>query len=519
MTQKNVLIFVTDQQRADHVGYAGNTTVQTPNVDALAARSTIFRNAWVSNPVCMPNRSTMITGRMPSAHGCIFNDRSLNWHSNTFIRSFKQAGYATGLIGKSHLQHGISKNSQVPYRGQPSEGEANAAGWDSVEDFERYLEGTPKDPDDFYGFSHIELSIDHGASVAGHHLRWALDRGGKLEDLVIDQDKLTNGSDRSQHWDQIYRPPYTEELHSTEFVTDRTINFINEANQKAEPWLAWCSFPDPHHPLTPPGKWFDMYNPSDMTLPASRTDSLEDAPAHLKLFQSIHPKDQRNWVAPCGYGNDDLLSEAIAATYGMISFIDDGIGRILNHLEALGVREDTIIAFTSDHGDMMGDHGLFVKGFMHYRGTLQVPLLIDHPDFSAADTNRLASSIDLAPTFLDLCGMKHFDGIQGVSLKPLLENPDVELRGSVLIEDDVSVTTSKLTPIPARTRTLVTEQYRYTRNSKGEEQLFDLVSDPDEMNNIKDQRELKLDMLEKLNHQMMMADDSSRGAPATEAIS
>ena len=517
--KKNVLIFITDQQRADHVGYAGNSVVQTPNLDQLAARSTVFNNAWVSNPVCMPNRSTIMTGRMPSAHGCIFNDRSLNWHTNTFVRGFKQAGYATGLIGKSHLQHGMSKNAMVPFRGQLSEAQALAAGWDSIEDFERYLDNTPNDPDDFYGFSQIELSIDHGASVAGHHLRWALDRGGKLDDLVIDQDNLTNGSDRSKHWDQIYRPPYGEELHSTEFVTQRTMNFIDGANQANQPWLAWCSFPDPHHPMTPPGKWFDMYKPEDMPLPESRHDSLENAPAHLRLFQAIHPRDQRNWVAPCGYGgNDELLQEAIAATYGTISFIDDGIGRILNHLESLGIRDDTIIAFTSDHGDMMGDHGLFLKGFMHYRGTLQVPMLIDHPDYEGSQTNRLASSIDLASTFLDLCDIKAYNGVQGVSLKPVLENPDAAVRESILIEDDVPVITSKLTPIPARTRTLITEQFRYTRNSKGEEQLFDLINDPDEMKDITSDSTTKLKMLEELNQQMMMADDSSRGEPATESV-
>lgn len=516
--KKNILVFVTDQQRADHVGYAGNPTVKTPNLDKLAESSMIFDSAWVANPLCMPNRSSMITGRMPSAHGCIFNDRSLNWSTNTFVRGFRKAGYETALIGKSHLQHGMSRNSMLPFRGEPSEFDPHQADWDTIENPELYLESEPEQPGDFYGFSHIELSIDHGASVTGHHLRWALERGGKKEDLIVDQDNLVNGTDRSEHWSQIYRPPYPEELHSTNFVTEQTINYIEQTNAKGDPWLVWCSFPDPHHPITPPGKWFDMYKPEDMPLPESRHDTLADAPKHLQMFSKIHPSQQRNWVAPCGYGNDELLSQAIAGTYGAISFIDEGIGRILNQLDELGVRDDTIVVFTSDHGDMMGDHSLFVKGFMHYRGTLQVPLLIDVPGMDAGRTPRLASSIDLAPTFLDLCDINAYNGIQGHSLKPVLEDGNTSVREAVLIEDDVPITTSTLTPIPARTRTIITEQYRYTRNSKGEEQLFDLSADPDEMNDIRSNDTARAAMLEHMSHQMMLADDSSRGEPATESV-
>ena len=128
--------------------------------------------------------------------------------------------------------------------------------------------------------------------------------------------------------------------------------------------------------MTPPGRFFDLYKPKDMPLPDSRHDPLDGAPAHLKQFAAIHPKDQRNWVAPCGYGSDELLAEAIAATYGMITMIDEGVGRIMQTLNQLGIEDNTLVVFTSDHGDMMGEHGLFLKGFMHYRGTLQVPLLI-----------------------------------------------------------------------------------------------------------------------------------------------
>lgn len=404
----------------------------------------------------------------------------------------------------------------VPFRGASSGKLPFDPGWDQIEDFERYLDGAPVDPEDFYGFDHIELSIDHGARIAGHHLPWALERGGQRDELLIDQDRDAPGSQRSKHWRQIYKPPYGEELHSTTYVTEQTIEFIEQAKAEEKPWLAWCSFPDPHHPMTPPGKWFDMYQPQDMVLPDSRTDTLADAPQHLQLFAGIHPKDQRNWVAPCGYGSDELLQQAIAATYGMISMIDDGVGKILQRLESLGIRDNTIVVFTSDHGDMMGDHSLFLKGFMHYRGTLQVPLVLDVPDQQAGRSSSFASSIDLGPTLMDLCNIAAYDGIQGTSLAPILQDPATSIRSSVLVEDDVSQTTAQLTPIPARTRTLLMDGYRYTRNSKGEEQLFNLTEDPAELVDVKTENPFRTNMLEALAQEMMMADDSSRGAPSTE---
>jgi arylsulfatase A-like enzyme len=476
----------------------------------------VFDNTWVSNPVCMPNRSSIMTGRMPTAHGVIFNDRSLDWGANTFVRRFRGAGYKTALIGKSHLQHGMSKNSVVPFRGEAVAASAYGKGWDQIEDFERYVDGTPEDPDDFYGFEHIELSIDHGARAAGHHLQWALHQGAARDDMLVDYGPDSPAAQRSKNWWQVYQPPYDAKFHSTSFVTQRTMAFIENASHADSPWLAWCSFPDPHHPMTPPGDWFHRHRPQDMQLPESRHDLLDDAPAHLRVFRDVHPSAQRNWVAPCGYGDDALLREAIAATYGAIEMIDDGVGQLLDCVERLGLTERTIVVFTSDHGDMMGDHGLFLKGFMHYRGTLQVPLVIDVPGSPAGRTDSLASSIDLGPTLLNVCGIQGYDGIQGLPLTPIIEDPAAEVRDHVLIEDDIAPITASLTPIPAKTRTLVTREHRYTRNSKREEQLFDLRTDADEMSDLKGQDPLtRAQMVERLADALIEADDAARGAPVS----
>ena len=134
----NVLLIITDQHRADHVGFGGNSVVSTVHLDALASRSTVFDRAYVANPVCMPNRSSIMTGRMPSAHGVIFNDRSLSPDANTFVGQLRKVGYQTALIGKSHLQHGMSRESIADLPGDSARDSLWAKGWDTVEHQERY---------------------------------------------------------------------------------------------------------------------------------------------------------------------------------------------------------------------------------------------------------------------------------------------------------------------------------------------------------------------------------------------
>lgn len=510
----NVLFIITDQQRADHAGFAGNEIVRTPALDSLAARGTVFDSAWVANPVCMPNRSTIMTGRMPTAHGVIFNDRSLDWGANTFVHQFRAAGWRTALIGKSHLQHGLSRNAVFPVGTQGATVDPWPDGWNTLENYERYLDGPPEFPDSFYGFDHVELSIDHGARVTGHHLLWALDRGGRLEDLVVPMTDESPARRRSDRWWQVYEPPYGPELHSTTFVTDRTIAFIEEAASESKPWLAMASFPDPHHPMTPPGEWFDRHDPADMPISASIDDDLAAAPAYLRRFQQLPPTEQRGWVGMCGATDRALLQECVAATYGTIEMIDDGIGQILAAVERLDQTRDTIVVFTSDHGDMMGDHGLMLKGFMPFRGTQQVPMVIVDPARPAARTASLAGSVDLASTLLDLAGLTDYDGIQGTSLVPILDDPESTVRDHVLIEDDLPAKAAARSPIPAKIRTLVTARHRYTRFGTGEDMAFDIVADPLELDEIGGRDPaLRAGLIEHLADALIAIDDDARGAP------
>ena len=216
--QPNFLFIITDQHRPDHTGFGGNPTVKTPNLDKLAAGSMQFARALVANPICMPNRSTLITGRVPSAHGTRHNGITLDWSANTFLRVLREGGYDTALIGKSHLQNFGVNRARLPGNAT-TVGEAAptpyAQGWDELENYDRYKEGDIPDVEDFYGFSHVDLVTDHGDVASGHYYPWLIEQGVDPEKLQGRDNALT----RYEGWDQVYQTALPEELYPSSYVT------------------------------------------------------------------------------------------------------------------------------------------------------------------------------------------------------------------------------------------------------------------------------------------------------------
>ena len=500
----NVLFICTDQHRADHVGFGGNDVVRTPNLDALAARGTVFDRTYVANPVCMPNRSSILTGRLPSAHGVVFNDRSLAWGSNTFVRRLSDAGFRTQHIGKAHIQVHAARLF-VDDDDNPVGWDRERPNWDGLESMARYLEGDPGPVEDFYGFDQAEFCLGHGAAVGGHHRLWALDRG-------FDPASTGPGPDapaltRSEHWWQVFKPAYDEGVHSTEFVTSRSVAFIESAAQDPEPWFLFASYPDPHHPFTPPGDWFDRHDPADMVLP----DSFHDPVDHL-------PEFLRDMSADAGARGPmrisaEALRDAMAAQYGSIEMIDDGVGRMLAALDQSGQLDDTIIVFTADHGDMFGDHGFMLKGGFLFEGTTRVPLVIARPGATGERSSSLTSSLDIGSTILELVGVDSFTGVQGVSLAPLLDDPGATVRDHVLIEEDVPDYGLWSNAVPEHSRTIVTSDARMTRYSTGEGELYDLAADRGERTNLFDAADgldLRHTMTDQLTDALVSAADYAR---------
>ena len=288
MSEKmNDLFIITDQQRADHIGCAGNSDLKTPNLDRLAAEGIRFTNAYVANPICMPNRSTIFTGKYPSIHGVRCNGINLDPDIPTLTQTLLENGYHTCSIGKIHLNF-----YGTPFKRQ----------FDSAEQMIPFL-FTPKDkrkpfPKPYYGLEEVELTIGHGDSVSGHYLDWIEERAPEYLEVI------KHRAPRLFH-EVLADSPIPEEIYHTTYITEQTISFLkrfSDGYYGDKPFFLHCSFPDPHHPVCPPGKYKTMYDPDKVELPPSLNDTkpLYKNPMHpytLGLLNSM-PKLSDNPDVP-----------------------------------------------------------------------------------------------------------------------------------------------------------------------------------------------------------------------------
>lgn len=502
----NFLFIVTDQHRADHTGFGGNEVLRTPNLDRIAARGTVFTRAIVANPICMPNRSSIATGRLPSVHGTRTNGIPLDWGARTFMRALRERGWHNAQIGKCHLQNmGVFKAGRDALLKDAKPGEAVQAawppGWDEWENQERHKRERVVIPPDFYGFDEVDLTVEHSDLAGGHYYQWLLEQGVNPKELQ-GRDKALPFEAKTR---QVWRTRLPVELYPTSYITRRTVEFLERrAREPQKPWLAFCSYPDPHHPFTPPGRYFDLYDPEKIPLPATFEDPHAASVPHLRRMRATRGVAPRA-LAPFA-PSAEQFREMAAAEYGMIALIDEGVGAVLEALERSGQAQRTFVIFTSDHGDAFGDHGLMLKGGMHYQGLIRVPLAIAGPGIEPAVTHSLASSLDLAQTVLELAGVPAHHGMQGASLVPLLANPHATVRDHVLVEEDQMADLLGVGR-PLRMRTLVTEDSRLTLYDGSDEgELFDLARDPHELDNLwarLDARSRRMELVERLAHVMM----------------
>lgn len=517
--QPNIILFMTDQHRADHLGCYGNTVVRTPNIDRIAAMGCAFDRSYVANPICMPNRASILTGRMPSAHGLRSNGVSLSIHARTFVEELAEAGYDTALMGKLHVQNmtGLEREFIPP-------GADNLIGADGTirEAVRRDMGGEDyqsensvrwrEDPGHhvklpYYGFQHVDLTTFHGDNVQAEYLRWLAERCDDPDSLRGPKNALPD--DRIS-LPQAWRTAIKEELYPSTFVTEKTIDYLKKrgATGVDTPFFIQCSFPDPHHPFTPPGKYWDMYDPNEIELPVSF--GLGDTPTlrHMRM-EYENGTAKRHGQIPFAI-NEREAREAIALTYGMITMVDDCIGRVLDCVEAQGLLEDTILIFMSDHGDLMGDYGVLLKGPIHNQGTVRVPFIWADPDSpSGVRSDALMSSVDVSTTILDRVGIPQYYGAQGQSMLSAVHG-DGPSRDAILIEDDrerVYLNYDR----PQRLRTIVTERHRMTlcRPSNYHE-LYDLQDDPCEIRNLWDPSSptpLMIDMQRRMMELLVDYDD------------
>lgn len=520
----NFLFIITDQHRADHLGCYGHPILKTPHIDAIAKRGRKFEKFYVSCAICQPNRSTLMTGRMPSLHGVRHNGVPLDKRFTTFVDLLRKQGYQTALIGKSHL---MNMTSSEPRYGKPPldpnktplpSGLQSAFSVDHNEAF--YDQEHPKNWGEnsnfkvkvpFYGFEHIDLQTGHGDEVGGDYVRWLERRHANSENLKGPENSLSHNYKASQAW----RTSIPEELYPTAYITEKSIEYLEQysATQNEKPFFMMMSYPDPHHPFTPPGKYWNMYKPEDMPLPNSfytnRTPPPNVAWAHERRETGTQITNSQGLFAAA---DEQEVREVMALTCGMISMIDDSIGQVVRKLESLGIEQETVIIFTSDHGDLLGDHQLILKGPIHYNGLIRVPFIwADTSDKATpGTTDALSGTLDIAQTILDRASLEPYYGIQGRSLLPEIDGANDQGPGSVLIEQEDQREYFGL-PAPIRLRTLVTQKYRmtiYHGNEWGE--IYDLEEDPDEINNLwndSEKHDVKTQLLELMSRQQMALTD------------
>ena len=425
----NVLLITTDQQRFDALGLNGNPVLRTPNLDALAASGTNFSRCYISCPVCIPARRTLISGQHPDTHGMPgYRD---GWEfdpPHTLPGAFKAAGYQTQLVGKLHL------HPQRKRYGYDHMVLSDSANW------------RPTSPHQAHN--------DYAQWFADQHLPCHTNAHG------------INGNARTAR-------PWTlgEEFHHTSWVARMAALFFEQWRDPSVPWFLHVSFVAPHPPLIPPQCYWDRY----IHEPTLRPRIGEWAPP------SKGDNEPRGVAPDANRGPFPAreIHDAIAGYYGLINHIDDRVQYLLDRFfeyQNPRAKEPTLIAFSSDHGEMLGDHQLFRKS-VAYEGSAHVPLFITgrNLDVPRGQCNALCGWEDVMPTLLDLAGVPVPDGLDGRSLAPAMRGdgpaPRDTLHGGCL------------DAVPHQY--LLHGDHKYIWFARtGEEQLFNLATDPHELTDL-----------------------------------
>jgi arylsulfatase A-like enzyme len=400
--RRNILVLMTDQQRFDSLGCYGNRHALTPRLDRLAAGGARFENCYVQNPICSPSRATFATGLYPRNHGLWANGVTLPGGLPLLSRALAAAGYDCGMVGKQHL---------APLAG---------------------LDAEPRLDDGYrvYKWSH---SPNHPSRHNAYHAWLQRHHPAVYKAAVLDQPRRpVEGNNSSKTALPLDRVPV--EAHYSHWIAQEAIDFIeDETRPKETPFYFMANFFDPHHPFGAPDAFRARFDAGELPLPSGSIAELASKPSVLRAYS------QRSYAghAP-GFSeySESELREIVASYYAMVALIDAEVGRILDVLEHRGELEDTLIIFTSDHGEMLGDHALMLKGPMLFEPVVRVPLIIHQPGAVPAGLciASLVQSIDLTATILSAADVPGAFQTQGSDLMSLVMNPEMPWREWALSE-------------------------------------------------------------------------------------
>lgn len=484
--KKNILLITSDQHHFACMGY-NNPQVKTPNLDRLAARGMVFDRAYCPNPTCTPTRASIITGLYPSQHGAYSLGTKLSEDVHVVGDDFKAAGFRTGLVGKAHFQ---------PLRGTAEFSSLEA--YPVLQDLDFWRHFT----DRFYGFDDVDLARNHTdeAHVGQHYALWMEQKG-----LANWRDYFQGPTGTRKAQEHAWALP--EAYHYDVWIAERTNARLAEYKHSGQAFFLWSSYFDPHPSYLVPEPWASMYNPDDIDVPAITPGEHDKNPPHFGMTQEPHPDfsvyQEVDGNGCHGFnshlGTQKTLAKDIAIYYGMISMMDHYIGKTLDKLEELGLAEDTLVVFTTDHGHFFGQHGLCAKGAFHYEDMIKVPCIASLPGVipQGVRSDAMLTLVDLAPTFLDFAGIPVPRSMTGKSQKAVFEGLSESVRDHVIVEN-------RHQPTKLHLKTYVNSRYKltvYYNQPYGE--LFDLEADPGEVNNLWDDpasNELKSQLLLKYIH-------------------
>ena len=421
-TVQNVLWIMADQLRFDYLSCAGHPHLHTPNIDALAARGVRFDQAYVQSPVCGSSRMSSYTGRYCRSTGAVWNNIPLRVDELTLGDYLKELDMRTVLVGKTHMSPDIEAMERLGL--DPTSHIGVHLSQCGFEPYERDDGLNPTERIKARPIAYNDYMRDKGYDGENPWHDWANAADGPDGELLSGW--------LLAHADKPARAK--EEDTETPYMTRRAMEFIAEADAAGERWCCHLSYIKPHWPYIVPAPYHNMYGQDDL-VPVVR---------HEAERQNPHPvygafMEQRASVA---FAKDSIREHVLPAYMGLIKQIDDQIGELMAFLEAQGRLDDTMIVFTSDHGDYMGDHWMGEKDMFH-QPSVKVPLIVFDPRASADATRGtvsqdLVEGIDLLPTFVEACGgtvREHV--VEGRSLNPLLAgNTPEQWREAVFSEYD-----------------------------------------------------------------------------------
>ena len=452
MKRPNILLIYTDQQRWDTIRYGGNPAIITPNLDRLAREGVLMDNAFCNNPVCMPSRQSMLSGLYPSTVGCTTNGIEMREDIWTLPRILKAYGYTTANIGKLHFKNHSNRDHREPH---PS-----------------------------YGFDTLILSDEPGC-YDDAYIQWVKNHDpSQVDNCRISTPPAWEGPPVVKHPRNTHEPycfEGPEHLTHSAFVADEVAEFIHQQDGE-KPFFVIAGFYAPHAPLNPPERFVKMYEQDLLPLPFMDAENSDVPWTGMDL-------------------TDDHWRMIKAYYYALISHVDDQIGNILQALEDKALLDNTIVIFTSDHGEHLGDHGLIQKGPPGLDSCVHVPLIFSCPSlFKPQRVADLIEAVDIAPTVLELCGIQVPPFFQGRSFYQRLAMGDYQPRTSVYIEYK--------DPFRSSWKTVRTHAFKYSRFRQGSDEaavgelLYDLEQDPHEQCNVAGEKRYQT-ALEKMRNTLL----------------